>query len=312
MKTTHKRAKFETRKSFCLLFRTGMWFSSKRIALKIEVIGLEDVLYAGASVPLSARKFYIVTGWGSEGVNYSLRLLLSPLNHWMHRFLVFDFTWLFVQLMNVTKIMVTLWPMSWWSVVKCVVWSLCTDSNTFVNEVVSMLWCIKRRCVCVCECVCVCVRACVRVYVCVRGCMRPHSKDKVRTVINGLYIGSVSQLSVTTYCTRQFNSHRIKLFCLSPTPPPSLPLSAHETNGFTIFIERSTFYLHCSLHRLMRCCWWYYSQIYSVKSWEYRWWFQHATRSVSDQFRCSVTRMLTWTSHHPPTPTPAQLPHPHA
>ena len=32
-------------------------FSSKRIALKADVIGPENVLFAGASVQLSARKF---------------------------------------------------------------------------------------------------------------------------------------------------------------------------------------------------------------------------------------------------------------
>ena len=33
-------------------------FSSKRIALKLDVIGPENILYAGASVHLSAREFY--------------------------------------------------------------------------------------------------------------------------------------------------------------------------------------------------------------------------------------------------------------
>ena len=40
--------------------------SSKRIALKVDVIGPEYILFARASVRLSAWKF---TGWGSEGVN---------------------------------------------------------------------------------------------------------------------------------------------------------------------------------------------------------------------------------------------------
>ena len=33
-------------------------FSSKSIKLEVDVIGLENVLFAGASVHLSARKFY--------------------------------------------------------------------------------------------------------------------------------------------------------------------------------------------------------------------------------------------------------------
>ena len=40
--------------------------SSKRVALKVDVIGPENILFAGASVHLSAENF---TGWGSEGVN---------------------------------------------------------------------------------------------------------------------------------------------------------------------------------------------------------------------------------------------------
>ena len=40
--------------------------SSKRVAPKVDVIGPENILFAGASVHLSAENF---TGWGSEGVN---------------------------------------------------------------------------------------------------------------------------------------------------------------------------------------------------------------------------------------------------
>ena len=41
-------------------------FSSKHIALKVDVIGAENVLFACASVYLSAWKFYRL---GSNGVN---------------------------------------------------------------------------------------------------------------------------------------------------------------------------------------------------------------------------------------------------
>ena len=42
-------------------------FSSKRIALEVDVIGPENILLADASVHLSARTFF--TAWGREGVN---------------------------------------------------------------------------------------------------------------------------------------------------------------------------------------------------------------------------------------------------
>ena len=68
-KTTTKRAKFETLNCFCLLLFLH-WdvkgVSSKHTALKVDVIGPQNILFAGASVHLSARNF---TGWGSEGVN---------------------------------------------------------------------------------------------------------------------------------------------------------------------------------------------------------------------------------------------------
>ena len=64
----HKSTKFETLKPFFLSF--SHWhvkgFSPKRIALKVDVTGLENILFAGASVYHSARKF---TGFGSKGVN---------------------------------------------------------------------------------------------------------------------------------------------------------------------------------------------------------------------------------------------------
>ena len=59
LKATNKTGKSES--ILCLLFGTGMsveGFSSKRIALKIDVIGPENILFAGASVHLSAGKFY--------------------------------------------------------------------------------------------------------------------------------------------------------------------------------------------------------------------------------------------------------------
>jgi len=63
LKTTNKSAKFETLNGFCLLLSVShchvKGFSSKRIALKADVItGPENVLFAGVSVHLSARKFY--------------------------------------------------------------------------------------------------------------------------------------------------------------------------------------------------------------------------------------------------------------
>ena len=41
-------------------------FSSRLKALKVDVIGPENILFAGESVHLSARNFF--TGWGREGV----------------------------------------------------------------------------------------------------------------------------------------------------------------------------------------------------------------------------------------------------
>ena len=40
-------------------------FSSKHIALKVDVTGAESILFAGASVHLSARSF---TGWAVKGL----------------------------------------------------------------------------------------------------------------------------------------------------------------------------------------------------------------------------------------------------
>ena len=64
LKTTNKGAKFETLKSFSLFFfflhRLLKGFLSKRTALKVDVIGAENILFAGASVHLSARKFYML------------------------------------------------------------------------------------------------------------------------------------------------------------------------------------------------------------------------------------------------------------
>jgi len=45
-------------------------FLSKRIALKIDVTGLENVLFAGASVQLSARNFYRLASEGVKNVWY--------------------------------------------------------------------------------------------------------------------------------------------------------------------------------------------------------------------------------------------------
>ena len=60
LQMTHKSAKFETLKPFCFLFLH--WHvkgsPSKCIELKIDVTGLENILFAGTSKHHSARKFY--------------------------------------------------------------------------------------------------------------------------------------------------------------------------------------------------------------------------------------------------------------
>ena len=74
LKKTNTSAKFESLQPFCFLF--SHWHvkgsSSKRIALKGDnyVIGPKNILFAGASVHLSARKF--CTGWSREGVKFPL------------------------------------------------------------------------------------------------------------------------------------------------------------------------------------------------------------------------------------------------
>ena len=57
---TNKSAKFETLNCFCLLFLHChvKGFSLNHIALKVDVIGPENILFAGASMHLSAQKFY--------------------------------------------------------------------------------------------------------------------------------------------------------------------------------------------------------------------------------------------------------------
>ena len=58
LKMANKSAKFKTLMLFCSFSPwhvTGL--SSKRIASKVDVIGPENVLCAGTSVDLSARKF---------------------------------------------------------------------------------------------------------------------------------------------------------------------------------------------------------------------------------------------------------------
>ena len=56
----NKCAKFETFKRFCLLYLH--WhvkvFSLKCTALKVDVIGPENIMFAGTSVQFSAPKFY--------------------------------------------------------------------------------------------------------------------------------------------------------------------------------------------------------------------------------------------------------------
>ena len=68
-----KKANFETLEPFCFPF--SHWpvkgLSSKRLALKADVIGPgKNILFAGASVHLSARIFY--RPGGSEGVKWDL------------------------------------------------------------------------------------------------------------------------------------------------------------------------------------------------------------------------------------------------
>ena len=65
LKTTNNSAKFEILKPSCLLF--SHWrlkgFSSVHIVLKITVTGPENLLFAGASVRLTALKFYRLWQW---------------------------------------------------------------------------------------------------------------------------------------------------------------------------------------------------------------------------------------------------------
>jgi len=64
---TNKSATFET---LNCLSSFSHWhagkFSSKCTALKVDVIGPENIVFAGAIMHLSAWKFY--RDWGSEGV----------------------------------------------------------------------------------------------------------------------------------------------------------------------------------------------------------------------------------------------------
>ena len=53
IENANKSAKFES-------FKHVKGFASKRIALKLDVIGPENILFAGASVHLSARKLYVL------------------------------------------------------------------------------------------------------------------------------------------------------------------------------------------------------------------------------------------------------------
>jgi len=62
MKTTNKSAKFEEEEKEAFLSSSSHWHvkgsSPKRIALKVDVTGPENILFAGVSVHHSARKFY--------------------------------------------------------------------------------------------------------------------------------------------------------------------------------------------------------------------------------------------------------------
>ena len=68
LKMANKRAKSTTLKPFCVCFSVCLFFflfshwhvkglSSKCITLKVDVIGLGNILFVGASVHLSVRKF---------------------------------------------------------------------------------------------------------------------------------------------------------------------------------------------------------------------------------------------------------------
>ena len=87
-KTTNKCAKFETFKLFCLSFffflgggGRGHWhvkgFSSKRIALKVDVIGQETTLFTGTSLHLSAWKVYRPGQWRGFAWCTTLHLITS-------------------------------------------------------------------------------------------------------------------------------------------------------------------------------------------------------------------------------------------
>ena len=65
LKTTNKSAKSETLTPFGLLFRTGTWknFHQMHNTERRCAIGPENILFAGVSVDLSARKFYRLRQW---------------------------------------------------------------------------------------------------------------------------------------------------------------------------------------------------------------------------------------------------------
>ena len=60
LKMTTKSVKFESFKTFCFYFshRHVKGLSSQRVALKVDVIGPENIQFAGMSLHLSAQKFY--------------------------------------------------------------------------------------------------------------------------------------------------------------------------------------------------------------------------------------------------------------
>ena len=69
LKRTNKGAKFETLKSFCLLFRTGTCvkgLSSKRLAVKTDVLQDQKIHRLQARPRIIQPGSF--TGWGSEGV----------------------------------------------------------------------------------------------------------------------------------------------------------------------------------------------------------------------------------------------------
>ena len=66
LKTTDKSAKFKTLKLFVFVFATGLWkvfIKVHSIENRCRAVGPDNILLSGASVHLTARKFYMLWKW---------------------------------------------------------------------------------------------------------------------------------------------------------------------------------------------------------------------------------------------------------